>query len=227
MSLCFLVNVEDSPCAMGIKELTKVIELHAASAIKENEIKNYFGNTIAIDISIWINQFLRVKNATDTSHLMGIFNRSIEILEQGIKPVFVFDGTPPDLKSDTLATREQKRIKAEERLQIAIKDGSLNEIPRLKSQALKITQQHNIQAKELLQLMGIPYIDAPSEAEAQCAAMAKASMVFATASEDMDALPFHSTILIRNFKNKTTKCREFHYGKVLEGLNFTKEQVCI
>ena len=34
------------------------------------------------------------------SHLMGIFYRTIRMIENGIKPVYVFDGKPPDMKSD-------------------------------------------------------------------------------------------------------------------------------
>ena len=33
------------------------------------------------------------------SHLQGIFYRTIRMMEQGIKPVFVFDGKPPVLKA--------------------------------------------------------------------------------------------------------------------------------
>ena len=33
------------------------------------------------------------------SHLMGMFYRTIRMLENGIKPVYVFDGKPPEMKS--------------------------------------------------------------------------------------------------------------------------------
>ena len=50
--------------------------------------------------------------------------------------------------------------------------------------------------------MGIPVIQAPGEAEAQCAFLAQNNKAFATASEDMDSLTFGTPILIRGLGNK-------------------------
>ncbi|VDK59284.1 unnamed protein product [Gongylonema pulchrum] len=61
----------------------------------------------------------------------------------------------------------------------------------------EVTKEHNEEARRLLTLMGVPVVNAPCEAEAQCAALAKAGKVFATVSEDMDALTFGSPILLR------------------------------
>ena len=33
------------------------------------------------------------------SHLMGFFYRTIRMAENGIKPAYIFDGKPPELKS--------------------------------------------------------------------------------------------------------------------------------
>ncbi len=64
--------------------------------------------------------------------------------------------------------------------------------------ALQVTGEHNEDCKKLLRLMGVPVIDAPSEAEAQCAAMAKAGVVYGAATEDMDCLTFGCPRLIRH-----------------------------
>lgn len=45
---------------------------------------------------------------------MGFFYRTIRIVENGIKPAYVFDGKPPDLKSGVLAKRFEKREEAKE-----------------------------------------------------------------------------------------------------------------
>uniref|UniRef100_A0A8C4E2N0 XPG N-terminal domain-containing protein n=1 Tax=Dicentrarchus labrax TaxID=13489 RepID=A0A8C4E2N0_DICLA len=94
---------------MGIHGLAKLIADHAPGAIKEQDIKNYFGRKIAIDASMCIYQFLiavrqdgnvlQNEDGETTSHLMGMFYRTIRMLEHGIKPVYVFDGKPPQLKS--------------------------------------------------------------------------------------------------------------------------------
>uniref|UniRef100_A0A671VLM0 Flap structure-specific endonuclease 1 n=1 Tax=Sparus aurata TaxID=8175 RepID=A0A671VLM0_SPAAU len=94
---------------MGIHGLAKLIADHAPGAIREQDIKNYFGRKIAIDASMCIYQFLiavrqdgnvlQNEDGETTSHLMGMFYRTIRMLEHGIKPVYVFDGKPPQLKS--------------------------------------------------------------------------------------------------------------------------------
>ena len=99
---------------MGIKGLTKLLADNAPSVMKEQKFERYFGRKIAIDASMSIYQFLivvgRVGNemltieaGEVTSHLQGMFTRTIRLLEAGIKPVYVFDGKPPDLKKEELA----------------------------------------------------------------------------------------------------------------------------
>ena len=96
--------------AMGIKGLTALISEHAPKAITEHDIKTLFGRKVAIDASMSIYQFLIAVRQKDgemltndagetTSHLMGFFYRTIRIVENGIKPAYVFDGKPPELKS--------------------------------------------------------------------------------------------------------------------------------
>ena len=104
---------------MGIKGLAKVIADQAPLALKENEIKAYFGRKIAIDASMSIYQFLiavrqngqvlATESGETTSHLMGMFYRTIRMVENGIKPVFVFDGKPPEMKSGELEKRTERR----------------------------------------------------------------------------------------------------------------------
>lgn len=94
---------------MGIHGLTKVIADHSPKALKENSISQYFGRKIAIDASMSIYQFmiavrsegnmLTNSEGQSTSHLMGMFYRTIRMVENGIKPLYVFDGKPPNLKS--------------------------------------------------------------------------------------------------------------------------------
>jgi hypothetical protein len=95
---------------MGIKGLTALISEHAPKAFTEHDIKTLFGRKVAIDASMSIYQFLIAVRQKDgemltndagetTSHLMGFFYRTIRIVENGIKPAYVFDGKPPELKS--------------------------------------------------------------------------------------------------------------------------------
>jgi flap endonuclease-1 len=84
---------------MGIQGLAKLIADYAPAAMKTNEIKNYFGRKIAIDASMSIYQFLIAvrheggvtltsDDGETTSHLMGMFYRTIRMIDNGIKPVY-------------------------------------------------------------------------------------------------------------------------------------------
>merc|ERR1719494_496364 len=215
----------------------KLLGDQAPRAMKENEIKNYFGRKVAIDASMSIYQFLIAvrsdgnqltnESGETTSHLMGLFYRTIRMLENGIKPVYVFDGKPPQLKSGELAKRTERREEAQKQLTQAQEAGDAENIEKFSRRLVKVTPQHNKECKELLQLMGVPYIDAPCEAESQCAELVKGGKVYAMASEDMDSLTFGAKILLRHLtfsEARKMPIQEFHFDKVLEDLEFTYEQ---
>ncbi|XP_072126147.1 flap endonuclease 1 [Mobula birostris] len=222
---------------MGIQGLAKLIGDVAPAAVKEQQMKSYFGRKVAIDASMSIYQFLiavrqdgnvlQSEDGETTSHLMGMFYRTIRIIENGIKPVYVFDGKPPQLKARELSKRSERRAEAEKQLANAQETGDTENIERFNKRLVKVTQQHNDECKRLLRLMGIPYIEAPCEAEASCAALVKAGKVYAVATEDMDALTFGTSILLRHMTASEAKklpIQEFHLNKVLQEAGLTQEQ---
>uniref|UniRef100_A0A1L8DXJ7 Flap endonuclease 1 n=1 Tax=Nyssomyia neivai TaxID=330878 RepID=A0A1L8DXJ7_9DIPT len=222
---------------MGSLGLAKLIADLAPTAIKENEIKNYFGRKVAIDASMCLYQFLiavrsegvqlTTVDGETTSHLMGIFYRTIRLLDNGIKPVYVFDGKPPHLKGGELQKRAERREEAQKQLNKATEAGDQEAIEKFNRRLVKVTKEHSAEAKELLKLMGVPFIDAPCEAEAQCAAMVKSGKVFATATEDMDALTFGSNILLRHLTSSEARklpVQEINYERVLHSLNYSVDQ---
>lgn len=223
---------------MGIKGLTKLLADNAPKAMKEQKFESYFGRKIAIDASMSIYQFLIVvgRSGTEmltneagdvTSHLQGMFSRTIRLLEAGIKPIYVFDGQPPDLKKQELAKRYSKRADATEDLNDAKETGNKEDIEKFSKRTVKVTRQHNEDCRKLLRLMGVPVIEAPSEAEAQCAALCKTSKVYAVASEDMDSLTFGAPRFLRHLMDPSSKkipVMEFEVSKVLEELNLTMDQ---
>uniref|UniRef100_U5EXV5 Flap endonuclease 1 n=1 Tax=Corethrella appendiculata TaxID=1370023 RepID=U5EXV5_9DIPT len=222
---------------MGIKGLSQLIADIAPACVKQGEIKNFFGRKVAIDASMCLYQFLIAVRAEGaqltsvdgetTSHLMGTFYRTIRLLENGIKPVYVFDGKPPELKSKELSKRAEKRDEAQKALDKATEAGDAEEVEKFNRRLVKVTKTHNEEAKELLKLMGVPYVDAKSEAEAQCAALAKAGKVYATATEDMDALTFGSSILLRHLtfsEARKMPVQEYNYEKLLQELDLNRDE---
>lgn len=222
---------------MGIQGLSKLIADYAPSAVREGEISSYFGRKVAIDASMSIYQFLiavRQEGSTlvnadgeTTSHLMGTFYRTIRLIENGLKPVYVFDGKPPEMKSGELSKRQERREEAQKQLEKAEDAGDMANVDKFSRRLVKVTKQHNEDCKQLLRLMGVPCIDAPCEAEAQCAALVAAGKVFATATEDMDGLTFGSSILLRHLtfsEARKMPIKEFNLEKVLLGLNMDQDK---
>ncbi len=176
---------------------------------KEIEIENLNGRKIAIDALNAIYQFLSIIRQRDgtplmdskgriTSHLSGLFYRTINLMEAGIKPAYVFDGKPPEFKKKELEKRAEAREEAEEKWQEALARGDLEEAKKYAQRASRVNEQLIEDAKKLLDLMGIPWVQAPSEGEAQAAYMASKGKVWASASQDYDSLLFGAPRLVRN-----------------------------
>ncbi|KAL1995458.1 hypothetical protein VTN49DRAFT_1645 [Thermomyces lanuginosus] len=162
-----------------------------------------------------------------TSHLMGMFYRTLRMVDNGIKPVYVFDGKPPKLKSGELAKRTARKAEAQEAHEEAKETGTAEDVEKFSRRTVRVTREHNEECKKLLRLMGIPYIDAPTEAEAQCAVLAKAGKVYAAASEDMDTLCFEAPILLRHLtfsEQRKEPIQEIHLDRALEGLGMDRKQ---
>ncbi|KAI0059602.1 PIN domain-like protein [Artomyces pyxidatus] len=223
---------------MGIKGLTGLLSEHAPKSIKEHEIKTLFGRKVAIDASMSIYQFLIAVRQKDgemltndagetTSHLMGFFYRTIRIVENGIKPAYVFDGKPPDLKAGVLAKRFEKREEAKEDGEEAKETGTTEDVDRFSRRTVRVTREHNEECRKLLGLMGIPVVVAPSEAEAQCAELARGGKVYAAGSEDMDTLTFHAPVLYRHLtfsEAKKQPISEISLQEALDGLEMNMSQ---
>ena len=106
---------------MGIKNLFKIISENAFDAITEKKLKDYRGKTIVLDASMIIYQFvIAIRNTGNdlensegkmTTHIIGVINKALMLLKNDIIPIFVFDGKPPELKSNLLKERRNKKNK--------------------------------------------------------------------------------------------------------------------
>lgn len=230
---------------MGIHRLMALLKEKCPKAIKEIDIKALTGYKVACDASMAIYQFListqgvikgyGLSELTDkdgnlTGHLLGIFNRSVMMLENGIRPVWVFDGKPPEMKMKLLEERKQKKQEAEEKLNVAQEGDNAEDIKKYAGQTVRITKKMIEDAKTLVKCLGLPCIDGLSEAEAQCTALAKAGLVYGVVSEDMDCLTFGAPFLLKGFNSKDDPVIQIKLEDVLKGLDVTMDQfidICI
>ena len=197
---------------MGIKQLFKFLSENAPRSIKPQTMDNYTGRVLAVDASTCLYQFIvairlgaenqhasLMNDAGEvTSHIGGFLNRTLRMLEAGIKPVYVFDGKPPEFKMAELEERREKRQKAEADLKEAVEAGDAEAVLKQTKRTVKVTPKMNQDVRRLLKMMGCPIIEAPCEAEATCAQMAKLGKVYGSVTEDMDVLTFGSPVMIKN-----------------------------
>ncbi|GAB5369419.1 hypothetical protein AAMO2058_001402900 [Amorphochlora amoebiformis] len=326
----------------GVKGLGKMLQNIAPNAISQMELKSYSGRSVAIDGNMALYQFLIAIRTRDgyggrseslkndmgdtTSHLLGLFSRTIALLKAGIQMVYVFDGVPNALKRDTLISRYNRRNQATQKLNdlesvalavrlnarliqlknqletaresgegLAESQDTLSEImfahqynplntsaeeildginsteliriselfehsteqpqmkderdlgqeqvkadsqeaEKLQKRTVKVTRQHVNESITLLRLMGIPVVKAPGEAEAQCACLARQGIVYAAATEDLDALIAGAPRVLRGLASPKggggggeggggDQVTEIALSRVLEGGNLTSIQL--
>ena len=176
---------------------------------KEIAFEKLKGKKFAVDASNVLYQFLasiRQQDGTPlmdfnnriTSHLMGISTRIPNLMEQGVKLAFVFDGKPPAIKFGENQIRKERKQKAQEKYEEAKKEKDIESMAKYSRQTIKLTKDLQEESKEFIKALGLPVIQAPSEAEAQAAFIAEKGDVWATISQDTDTFLYQTPRLIRN-----------------------------
>jgi len=176
---------------------------------RQTSFSEFSGKVVAIDAYNTLYQFLTSirqpdgtplsdTNGNPTGHLTGLFYRTVKLLEAGVKPVFVFDGVPPEFKRATLDKRHEIKVAAHESMEAALKAGDFDAAKKFSARTVRLTKPMAAEARELLGFMGVPSVQAPSEGEACASVMVREGIAYAVASQDYDALMFGAPRLIRN-----------------------------
>ena len=185
------------------------VDLSKLVVKKKISIEELNGKIVAIDAYNVFYQFLSTirqqdgmplmdSNGNVTSHLSGLFYRTIELLDNGVKPIYVFDGIPSILKERTIQARIKRRDDAYKAWKSAVDEGRIEEAKGFAQASTRITKDIIASGKELLDAMGIGHINAPSEGEAQASYMCKNSLVDVAVSQDYDTMLFGAPIVGRN-----------------------------
>jgi flap endonuclease-1 len=215
---------------------------------KRIDLESLQGKTLAVDGYNSLYQFLAIIRGgtgellTDragrvTSHLSGLFYRTVNMIEKGIKVVYVFDGKPPAIKEIEIARRMRIKEEALIRYEEALSRGAMDEAKRYAQMTSRLKDEMVGDAKRLLDCMGIPWVQAPSEGEAQAAYIVSKMELWAVASQDYDSLLFGAPKLVRNLavtgKRKLSRRNVYvevfpelvELKKVLSNLGLTREQL--
>ncbi|MEN6328713.1 MAG: flap endonuclease-1 [Methanobacteriaceae archaeon] len=216
---------------MGVKFRDIVSTEH----IKFEDLK---GKTVALDAANVIYQFLssiRQRDGTPlmdhnsrvTSHFSGILYRTTSLIEKGMKPVYVFDGQSSHLKKDTLAKRNEVKVESERRWKDALEEGRIEDARKFAVRSSRMSHDVVDGSKKLLDLMGIPYIQAPGEGEAQASYMVEKGDAWCVGSQDYDCLLFGAPRMVKNLtiSGGLGKLELIQLEKVLEELDITREQL--
>lgn len=185
---------------------TQIGDLLTKNPISYEELS---GKVIAIDAYNTIYQFLSAIRQRDgalltdssgnpISHLTGLFSRTSKLRDSNIRPVFVFDGKPPEMKRNTLEKRKESREAAVLNYETAKDEGNLEEMKKYAQATSRITSRILDESKKLLELMGIPWVQAESEAEAQAAFMVSRGDADFVGSQDYDVFLFGAEDVVRN-----------------------------
>ncbi len=213
----------------------KFRDIAGAHEIKLNELK---GKVVALDAANTIYQFLTSirqmdgtplmdHNGNVTSHFSGILYRTSSLVDKGIKPVYVFDGKPHVLKKDTQTQRREIREKAEEQWKKAVDEGRVEDARKFAVRSSRMSRGIVEGSKTLLELLGIPYIQAISEGEAQASYMVHRGDAWIVASQDYDCLLFGANRMLKNIavRGPRSRLEIIYLQEVLEQNGLTREQL--
>ena len=224
------------------------LDLKSLLIRKKTKLESFTNKIVAIDAYNAIYQFLAIirgpegLHLTDaeghvTSHITGLFYRNINFLSLGIKPVYVFDGKPPSLKSAEIEHRKQIKKDATVKYERAVSEGKMDDARKFAQQTTSMKDGMVEDSMHLLDLFGIPYIQAPSEGEATAALLTTTGHADVAASQDFDSILFGAKKLVRNFTNSGRRKLPnrntyidiepeiIDYKKNLEALGITREQL--
>ncbi len=165
---CFL------PCSCWVKSLgLNLKDLVPKTVVK---LEDLGGKTVAIDAFNAIYQFLSIIRQPDgtplmdgsgkvTSHLSGLFYRTSNLVELGIKPVYVFDGTPPQFKREEIERRKQIKVEAQVHYEKAAAKGDTTKMRKFAQATTSMKDYMKTDSQKLLELMGVPWFRHPAKAK--------------------------------------------------------------
>lgn len=199
---------------MGIPKLNAYLINHCSkNSIDKKHLSTFTGKTIVIDTSIYLYKF-----AATNCIIESLYQMICTFKYYNMKPIFIFDGKPPDEKKALIYKRndmkehaESKQNDAELEYELLLKNEfKTNEdlkklddikclINNLKKQCIRVSWSDTEKARRLLTLCNIEYYNAEGEADELCAQMVLLKKAWACMSDDMDMFVYGCPRVMRGF----------------------------
>jgi flap endonuclease-1 len=216
---------------MGVK----FRDIVSPESIKFEQLEN---KIVALDAANIIYQFLssirqadgtplKDQNGNITSHFSGILYRTSSLIDKGIKPIYIFDGTSDILKKGTQDKRREVKEESQKQWDKALEEGRIEDARKYATRSSRMSREIIEGSKKLLELMGVPYIQAKGEGEAQASYMVEKGDAWAVGSQDYDCILFGAPRMVRNLTITGGKANLeiINLEKVLKDLEITREQL--
>ena len=214
---------------MGIKNLNSFIKKHSQNGIKDITISDLQNRTIAVDTSIFMYKFMYSHRFID-----NFIQQLFHLKSFNIKPIYIFDGKPPDEKKEVLDSRKESKIKISNKiLELEEKRSKLvdsneidninKEIQSIRKKQIIVTKSDVSNLKKVFDILNVDYIQADCEADLLCCELYKNNKVYACLSNDMDFLPSGAGRLLRNY-NLSNNLQLYDLQTILQDLELTYEQ---
>ena len=216
---------------MGVK----FRDIVSPESIKFEQLEN---KIIALDAANIIYQFLssirqadgtplKDQNGNITSHFSGILYRTSSLINKGIKPIYIFDGTSDILKKGTQDKRREIKEESQKQWDKALEEGRIEDARKYATRSSRMSSEIIEGSKKLLELMGVPYVQAKGEGEAQASYMVEKGDAWAVGSQDYDCILFGAPRMVRNLTITGGKANLeiINLEKVLNDLEITREQL--
>ena len=220
---------------MGIKGLTQLVKKNSPKSIEHKALYTMQGKRIAIDTSIFLykslmnvrskGDYLKNSEGKVISHIQGLYYKTNQLLTFGITPIYIFDGKPPEEKSDCIKERNKKANEYKEKME---NTENPEEKKILEKGTIRIKKEYIDDLKHMFNLMGVSYIHAPGEAEAYASELCRLGFVDAVMTEDMDTLSYGCPQLFRTCIDKSIKRPDivtvFNFNKILEDFKMNHDE---
>jgi flap endonuclease-1 len=217
---------------MGIRGLCSFLKDHCQNCSKRKNLYDFKNKKIVIDINNYLYRFLK-----NDCYIPSLYEMCALFNFYNITAIFVFDGIPPEEKTEKILKRREERnqaiLKYNQIKELYEETNDKKLLPYLKNlnkKTLKLTNQHFREAKTLITLMGYKYIIANGEADTLCASMVIYEDAYACMSEDSDMFLLGCPRVLKYFSVIKHTVVEHDLQKILGSLHMSFDdfqKICI